>query len=42
MQNNFTKRNVRCVKKLKKNLRVIFQQYLIKLFDKMRKFVEKD
>ena len=42
MQNNFTKRNIRCVKKDKKNLRVTFKQYLIKLLGKMRKFVEKD
>ena len=31
---------MRCVKKLKKNLRTMFYLYLIKLFEKLRKFVE--
>ena len=30
-----------CEKKVKKNLSAIFQQYLMKSLDKMRKFVEK-
>ena len=41
MQNSFIKRKVRCVKKLKKNLRAMFYLYLIRLFEKMRKFVER-
>ena len=41
MQNSFIKRKVRCVKKLKKNLRAMFYLYLIRLFEKMGKFVER-
>ena len=41
MQNSFVKRTVRCLKKLKKNLRAMFYLYLIKLFEKIRTSVER-
>ena len=41
MQNSFIKRKVRCLKKLKENLRAMVYLCLIKLFEKIRKFVER-